>query len=358
MPEPSPLENSRFEQMRLFYEMFPYPSRPLFFTPKREFHLLSHGGFSALLQKNNLECAQYIWNSIKKNKTISFQSKNKLKQIYFQLAEEFPENKRILLLGCGTDEPLLFRILHPYHEIVAIDLGRKNLIKAKRKLQFFKMYFKILKMENWRKTEFIIGHSEAILGSSHIGKFDYIQCFGFIHHQDNPRESMKVISKSLNENGILRMMVYSFHGRKLERKIQKRYKKMWDNLIAQKTSKWNLMIHYYFLIIWQFLNYLGLKKSTKSRFRYLGSGRRTVADALMHPSDNGLCLSDLYDFAKENQLKLIFCEAILEKKGLVADFHDPEKIWREIIECDKRGELLSNPIVFFRKEHLCTKSFF
>jgi hypothetical protein len=75
----------------------------------------------------------------------------------------------------------------------------------------------------------------------------------------------------------------------------------------------------------------------------------TVADALMHPSDPGLPLFDLYTFATSVGFELISCEAKIENDGYVIGFEDPLLVWNKILEADKKQELLTNPILLFRK---------
>jgi len=46
-----------------------------------------------------------------------------------------------------------------------------------------------------------------------IGKFDYIQCSGVLHHLESPDAGLKVLSDSLTERGGMGIMVYAQYGR-------------------------------------------------------------------------------------------------------------------------------------------------
>lgn len=345
-------QDLQLELMRRFYEVFPYPARPLFFLPRRELQLLSHGGFGRLILKKDFHDAQLIWRLLKEgDSNISHRTRKALlKNFYLELVKSFPSEQSILLLGCGTDEPLLFRILHRENPIYAVDLSQKSLNQARKKVRVYHLIFRLFYLEKWAPINFIIGNADAVLSSSQTADFDFIQCFGVLHHQVNPHESLGSIAKKLKSGGLLRVMLYSYYGRRLERKIQGRYRGMWNSLAKQSLFKWSLMLRYYALVAWQFFNFLGLKKSTRERFRYLGLGRRTVADALMHPSDHGLKLDDFYATARKNRLKLIFCEARIHGRGLRCEMQNPEKYWQEIVDSDRKGDLLSNPILMFVKE--------
>lgn len=326
------MERLKIEQMRRFYEIFPYPNRAFFITPYLESQVQVHGAFSKLLAENQIQGAK----SIKYNQN---------------LENVFPLSNRILLVGCGTDEPLLFRMLHPQHEIVCLDLSKKNIKIARKKLFFRSIlgYFKFIRAK-YRKTEFIVGDANEILKQKCIGQFNYIQCFGVVHHQPNPEALISSMSERLALGGTLRMMVYSYYGRALERKIQKKYNALWNNLSKVKRFKLIVFYNFFLLRIWQFFNFFGFKKSTYLRFKYLRLNSKIVADALMHPSDPGLCLEDIIPMCQRNHLSLIYCQAKIEAQGLVCGYENPMETWNNIVDADKKRNLLSNPILILKKD--------
>ncbi|MES2614923.1 MAG: class I SAM-dependent methyltransferase [Bdellovibrionota bacterium] len=337
----------KIEQMRQFYEMFPYPNRFIFLTPYIASQLTTHGAFSKLVGEGQTTAAESILTkTLRVKQRKNFQTKSVLKN----LTTIFPSSKKILLIGCGTDEPLLFRMLHQYNDLVCVELSKKNIKIARKKLFFHCLlsYFK-LNFSTQGKTEFIVGDAGVILKQKYIGQFDYIQCFGVLHHQPNPEDLLSGISDRLVGGGYVRIMVYSYHGRRLERKIQKKYHLFWENI--SKTKQFKVFIFYklFLLRIWQLLNFFGLKKTTSLRFKYLGLNSKKVADALMHPSDPGLSLESILPMAEKYKLKLVYCQAKLEKQGLVYGFQEPLKTWASIVSADKKQTLLNNPILIFSK---------
>ena len=336
------MEQYKIEQMRQFYDIFPYPNRASFLTPSIGSHLSAHGAFVALLGQGQFQRA----------KNLIYNEKNaNLKKSMNELESIFDHSKRILLVGCGTDEPLLFRMLHSKNELVCLDLSKKNIKIAKRKL-FYNYIVNKLKdlLYKKQKTEFIVGDANVILHERYIGKFDYIQCFGVLHHQPNPESLLSGIAESMEENGVLRLMVYSYHGRSLERRIQKRYYKIWENMSKMKRLKLTIFYNFFLLRSWQFINFFGLKKSTFLRFKYLGLNSKIVADALMHPSDPGLSLESILPMANKHNLKLVYCHGKIEGEGIVTGFENSIDVWHKIVEADNNQLLLSNPVLILKKE--------
>lgn len=344
------MEQLKIEKMRRFYEIFPYPNRPLFMLPKLEAQLIAHGGFARLILEGKTALAKQI-KLINTNYYSHGSTKysNKVNEYQVLLKTVFPQEKRILLVGCGTDEPLLFRKLHPQNEIIAVDLSKNAIKTAKKKLSFNSIFSTFRGSKPFRSVEFLVGNAEMVLKEKALGSFDYIQCFGVLHHQPDPFPLLQAMTERLAHFGIMRLMVYSYYGRKLERRIQSRYENVWDTFLKKRNFKINLFKNYFKLRLWQIFNFMGLFPSTAKRFRYLGSGSMTVADALMHPSDPGLPLTDIYTMAVSLGLKLIYCEGKLENEGYLYGFEDPEIIWQKIVEGDKKQELLTNPVLIFCK---------
>jgi len=344
------MELLKIEKMRRFYEIFPYPNRPLIVLPKIEAQFTAHGGFGFGIALGKTNIAYTIW-KLSNDFSVFGRYANKKEWIciFVELKNLFSDEKRILLVGCGTDEPVLFRKLHPKNEIIAIDLSRKAIEKAKKKISFLKIANFITKREKTSKIEFLQGNAEVILNEKALGKFDFIQCFGVLHHQPEPLQLFSAMAQKLNSGGVLRLMVYSFHGRKLERRIQTRYQNIWSGFFQKKHFRFRLLLHYSLLRFWQFFNFLGFFASSRKRFYYLGPGSVSVADAFMHPSDPGIPLNLINEMAKKLELEMIYCEGKLEDSGYVLGFDDPISTWNKIVEADEKQELLTNPIIIFRK---------
>lgn len=362
------------DKMRRFYELFPYPNRSWFVEPQLLGSCLAHAGFCKLLGERAL-CTQKVWHALRTTKSIA-QVSQALDQDTEQLMEaKFPPSKRICLVGCGTDEPLLFRKLHPQNEIVGLDLSAKALTKARGKLRLLRLKSLVGFPVVMGRTHLLQGDATAILEKGELGGFDHIQCFGVLHHQPNPEDMFAAMVKSLLPGGTIRLMIYSHKGRRLERRIQSRYAALWQEAVGENDGRgascenhsgnkngknksstsgqaaWTkLKFEYLALRFWQFYNLALNSGSTSYRFRYLGFNGASVADALLHPSDPGLPPENLMHWAKLAKLRLVFCEARVDSDGWVAGFADAPQVWDRICEADAKDGLLSNIVAVFKKD--------
>ncbi len=319
--------------MRRFYNMFPYPNRFLFARPLREGSLTTHGGFFRLIAKNETYLARKIWGY---QRSIS---QTRPEDSIRKLDESFGSNEKILLVGCGTDEPLLFRILHPNSKIVALDLSERSLKRASLRTAFFGH-------ERGNKTVFRAGDFSSIPISEIGAPFNYIQCFGVLHHQKKPRDFFFKLVDALAPKGILRVMIYSYSGRKLERKIQSLHSELW----LSSPSTWMLRRRQFFFWARQISSvFLKTNQNWGDRFRYLGTSSASVADALLHPSDPGLKPSDLVGWAKEAGLSIVFCEAKIHPEGWRAGIENTEQTLNEILIAENESNIVSNLTFVFMK---------
>jgi Methyltransferase domain len=339
-------------KMALMYEIFPYPNRPIFLVPKPEGSLEAHISFGTLLSEGQFTKAREVW-------TVSKSAKNAQKRI---LLTEMNGNQnvsaKILLVGCGTDEPLLFHVLHPRCHILGLDISASSVRRAYFKLlfyrflpaQIFKRILQVFRGVSSCVPKIVASEASQYLSNNPSEKFQYVQCFGVLHHQQNPKSFLFDICKSVERGGVLRLMIYSHQGRRLERRIQKRYSELWNQALFGLKDR--LMIRYenFKLWFWQRFNQKFGNTSTLLRFKYLGYNKATVADALMHPCDTGLDPSSLQKWLEEFGMKIVFCEASVSDDGKIAGFENANEVWKKIIEADKKEGLLSNIVLIAKKE--------
>jgi hydroxymethylpyrimidine/phosphomethylpyrimidine kinase len=119
--------------MRRFYNVFPYPGRPLLVLPQVEQMALSHVGFASLLARGEQEWARKAWRCFHpgarsaRGSSASLRSRAdaQLVRQVIEAASMSTEPKKLLLAGCGTDEAVLYGALHPEAQIDAVflDIG-------------------------------------------------------------------------------------------------------------------------------------------------------------------------------------------------------------------------------------------
>jgi SAM-dependent methyltransferase len=334
------------DSMTAFYNLFPYPNRPLFAFPNTCASAPAMAGFAQA-------CASPVF----ADQCLTLWKQSKVPNQFFSLAEPYSDEIRSLvsekchigLVGCGTDELLFMRSLHPKAQIVGFDLSAKSLKIAERKERFYKFYtvLKTLRTIDWGKTTTAQGDATDQL-SKHKKSFHHIQCFGVLHHQKTPEVLLRRMSESLRNDGTIRLMIYSETGRKLERRLQQRYKDLWE-----MKSLFKLVLISFWLWLWNVSKLVfSSRSSVSTRFRYLGGSRVSVADALLHPSDPGLTLSHLKSWCDDLNLKIVFCEAKDQEcswlMGCDANSNTDE-YWRRICESERRGTIISNITLILKK---------
>ncbi|MEM4756279.1 MAG: class I SAM-dependent methyltransferase, partial [Candidatus Woesearchaeota archaeon] len=212
-----------------------------------------------------------------------------------------PSSFRILLAGCGTDEPLLFALLHRQAYIDAVDLSEQSLKFAKRRIRLAR-FLGLLQGQNI--TFHVADVCEHVQTASQ--KYHYIQCFGVLHHQPCPQKFFFTLAEALETGGIFRLMFYPQSSRKLERGLQKRFASVWE-CMPSKNFKNLLTLYWHALLLWSWLCMQRLFCMRWSRrFRYLHLRPTCVSDALLHPSDFSVALTDILIWAQAAHLQLKF----------------------------------------------------
>jgi SAM-dependent methyltransferase len=344
--------------MRMFYNVFPYPNRAFWLRPEPTAHLTAHAGFARLVARGggDLALAESLWRRGRVS-TIGADSPRAIRElvdIHQRLEELFGEHETLGLVGCGTDEPLLMRMLHPRARMEAIDLSARSLAIARWKERCARWAGAFGPSANraFSDTRYVCAEAARHLLEEPAERYSHVQCFGVLHHQERPEALFAGLARSLRRGGTLRLMIYAHHGRRLERRIQGRYEGLWKSTESARWGALRLFLAHAKLHLWQTFQFFLGRGGVSLRFRYLGISRASVADALLHPSDPGLPLPDLRRWANAHGLRLVFCEAKSEEHGWVAGFgatRETTTTWQCIEEADARENLLSNVVAIFLK---------
>ncbi|MEN9810891.1 MAG: hypothetical protein RLZZ488_2458 [Pseudomonadota bacterium] len=320
------------DRMQFFYELFPYPNRPFFLRPDPEGSIESHAGFARILAEKGASMGAAA-----------------IADLHLRdVRHAFANNKKIALVGCGTDEPLLFRLLHPHNPIVGIDLSLKSLRRAQRKIGWHRL----------RPVRLIHGDACAALGEE--GLFSHIQCFGVLHHQPQPQKMMSAMAQSLELDGTLRLMIYSRTGRRLERGLQKKFLSLWgmgqsapqsdeQSAAIGRFAKYSLFLTSLKLLLWRMSIPLLARKTLSLRFRYVGFSLARIADAFLHPSDHPLGVNDVLNWAEKEGLQLIAHEAKSYDLGTLSSHSSKPAPVQTLVSEEERGNISSNIVLVFRK---------
>ena len=113
-----------------------------------------------------------------------------------------PERPRILVVGGGTFEPYVVAKANPNAEVVALDLSERALKSLRRRLFLHGL---------GRRVTTVQGDIRKF--NPAWGRFHYIVATGVLHHMPDPEAALAVMDRLLLPNGIMRLMLYSKHGR-------------------------------------------------------------------------------------------------------------------------------------------------
>ena len=126
---------------------------------------------------------------------------NEIKPNTIEMNDKF-EYPNILIAGCGTGKQIFIAQNYLNAKILAIDLSKKSLAYAKRKVQESKI----------DNVEFL--HADILNLNNLNKKFDIIECIGVLHHMKNPLEGLKVLLNLLKPHGFIKLGLYSDIARK------------------------------------------------------------------------------------------------------------------------------------------------
>lgn len=120
------------------------------------------------------------------------------------------ERPRILVAGCGSFEPCAVALANPNAKILAIDLSRESLQRLK---------IHCLRHGLGRQIEIVQGDFRTKL-ESREEPFDLIVATGVVHHLSDPEAGLRLLAQKLSPRGVMRLMLYSRHGRRAVQKIR------------------------------------------------------------------------------------------------------------------------------------------
>lgn len=120
-----------------------------------------------------------------------------------------PDGQRILLAGCGSFSPYPTSLANPRAEIVALDLSRANLRRARTHAL----------LHGRRNIEYIQG--DLLNETTAPGPFSFIDAYGVLHHLPQPAAGLRALERRLAPGGIIRIMVYSRQARREEESIRR-----------------------------------------------------------------------------------------------------------------------------------------
>lgn len=129
----------------------------------------------------------------------------KINHYCFKGKEDFNNSFRVLEAGGGTGDTTIMlseSLRGKDAEVVYLDISSASMEIARQRA-------KIRKLDNIKW----VNGSILDIDELGLGKFDYINCKGVLHHLENPDDGLKALKNSLKEDGAVGIMVYGQHAR-------------------------------------------------------------------------------------------------------------------------------------------------
>jgi SAM-dependent methyltransferase len=242
-PSPSPDVS---EQVRAFYDQYPYPP-PV----------------------DQLEEYRQLWQDPKRRRADYH---------LFWPARPYKEDQSILVAGCGTSQAAKHALRWPEAQVTGIDCSAtsaRSTEELKRKYTLKNLQVHQLAIEQ-----------VADLGMS----FDQIVCTGVLHHLAAPDVGLSALARVLNPDGAMQLMVYAPYGRTGIYILQEFCKRL--GIRATDAEIRDLITA---------LGSLPPGHPLETLLRHAPDFRHeaALADALLHPQDRAYSVPQLFDFIEK-----------------------------------------------------------
>ncbi len=230
----------------------------------------------------------------------------------FNGKEDFKKNFRILIAGGGTGDSSTFlgeQLKNTEAEIIYLDFSKASLEIAKKRAE----------IRGIKNIKFI---HESILNIPNLGlgKFDYINCSGVLHHLESPTTGLKILKDSLNERGGMEIMIYAKYGRTGVYQVQELMRMINHDVTnrAEEVMNGKIVVNSLPTTNWYV-------RGQDLLADHIHHGDIGLYDMFLHKQDRAYSIPEMYDFIHEAGLNFVeFAEVkerlIIKIENYIKDF--------------------------------------
>ncbi len=252
--------------------------------------------------------------------------------------EDFKDNFRILVAGAGTGDAVICyaeQLKNTNAEIVYLDFSKASMTIAQERA----------KIRNLKNIKWV---NDSILNIPNLklGKFDYINCVGVLHHLEFPDLGLKILKDSLSAKGGMDLMVYAHYGRTGVYHIQKLMQMVNKNITSRTEEVKNG---------WAVINSLPAtnwyKLGNSVPSDHILFGDVGMYDLFLHKQDRSYTIPQVYELVEEAGLNFVdfndpYNRLILRLENYIKDPTLLEELKkREIIEQQAMCEIIAGSII-------------
>ncbi len=222
-------------------------------------------------------------------------SLTELNHYCFKGQRNFDRDFRCLVAGGGTGDSVIYlaeQLRGTSAEIVYLDMSA-----ASRRIAEQRAEVRGLTNITWL-TESLLSIPEL-----DIGKFDYINCSGVLHHLNDPVEGSRALASALKDDGAMYLMVYAEYGRHavylmqtLFRELIPQHLSIQEKVNMARRIIGSLPVHHAFI--------KDLDKWA-NEITASGYGDSGLYDLLLHSVDRCYNVNQVYELAAAAELRLV-----------------------------------------------------
>jgi SAM-dependent methyltransferase len=210
----------------------------------------------------------------------------------FEGKKEFKKGFRVLIAGGGTGDSTVYlaeQLKDTDADIVYLDFSKNSMKIAQERAKN-----RGLKNITW------INDSILNIPDLKLGKFDYIQCSGVLHHLENPDAGLQALSDSLTDDGGMGIIVYAQYGRTAVYQIQDIMKIVNEGVKSRQEEVKNG---------WEVMNNLPAtnwyNRGKDLLLDHINHGDVGMYDMFLHKQDRAYTVPQIYDFVEKAKLNFV-----------------------------------------------------